>query len=46
MKKFTDLDRDRFRHDGFEYIALRFFENSLKDTSQPQPRRGADVPAH
>jgi hypothetical protein len=29
-KKFTDLDRDRFRHDGFEYIA-RFFENSLKE---------------
>ena len=29
-KKFTDLDRDRFRHDGFEYIA-NFFENSLKE---------------
>src|SRR6202034_703055 len=29
-KKFTDLDRDRFRHDGFEYIA-KFFENSLKE---------------
>jgi hypothetical protein len=29
-KKFTDLDRDRFRHDGFEFIA-RFFENSLKE---------------
>jgi TIR domain-containing protein len=30
MKKFSDLDRDRFRHDGFEYIA-KFFENSLKE---------------
>jgi hypothetical protein len=29
-KKFTDLDQDRFRHDGFEYIA-NFFENSLKE---------------
>jgi hypothetical protein len=29
-KKFTDLDRDRFRHDGFEFIA-KFFENSLKE---------------
>jgi len=28
-KKFTDLDRGRFRHDGFECIA-KFFENSLK----------------
>jgi TIR domain len=30
VKQFTDLDRDRFRHDGFEYIA-KFFENSLKE---------------
>jgi TIR domain len=29
-KKFTDLDRDRFRHDGFEFIA-KFFENSMKE---------------
>jgi len=29
-KQFTDLDKDRFRHDGFEYIA-KFFENSLKE---------------
>jgi hypothetical protein len=26
-KQFTDLDKDRFRHEGFEYIA-NFFENS------------------
>ena len=36
MKKFTDLDRDRFRHDGFEYIA-RFFENSLKELVSRNP---------
>ena len=35
-KKFTDLDRDRFRHDGFEYIA-RFFENSLEDSLAATP---------
>jgi hypothetical protein len=29
-KKFTDLEKDRFRHDGFEYIA-KFFENSLME---------------
>jgi TIR domain len=29
-KQFTDLDKDRFRHDGFEYIA-KFFENSLEE---------------
>lgn len=29
-KQFTDLDKDRFRHDGFEYLA-KFFENSLKE---------------
>lgn len=27
-KEFTERDKDRFRHDSFEYIA-RFFENSL-----------------
>jgi len=36
MKKFTDLDRDRFRHDGFEYI-VRFFENSLKELVSRNP---------
>jgi hypothetical protein len=29
-KQFTDLDKDRFRHEGFEFIA-KFFENSLKE---------------
>lgn len=29
-KQFTDLDKDRFRHEGFDYIA-KFFENSLKE---------------
>jgi len=29
-KQFTELDKDRFRRDGFEYIA-RYFENSLKE---------------
>jgi hypothetical protein len=29
-KRFTDLDKDRFRHDGFEYIA-EFFQNSLEE---------------
>jgi hypothetical protein len=29
-KKFTDLDRDSFRREGFEYIA-KFFENSLEE---------------
>ena len=29
-KQFTDLDKDRFRHEGFEYIA-KFFENSLQE---------------
>jgi hypothetical protein len=35
-KKFTDLDRDRFRHDGFEFIA-KFFENSLKELVARNP---------
>src|ERR1039458_3052831 len=29
-KEFTDLDRDRFRHDGFEFIA-KFFENRSEE---------------
>lgn len=29
-KLFTDLDKDHFRHEGFEYIA-KCFENSLKE---------------
>jgi len=29
-KEFTDLDRDRFCHEGFEFIA-RFFENSMQE---------------
>lgn len=29
-RQFTDLDKDRFRHEGFEYIA-KFFENSLQE---------------
>jgi hypothetical protein len=35
-KKFTDLDRDRFRQDGFAYIA-RFFENSLRELVSRNP---------
>ena len=29
-KKFSDFDKDRFRHEGFEYIA-KFFEGSLQE---------------
>jgi hypothetical protein len=29
-KEFTDLDRDQFRQEGFEFIA-KFFENSIKE---------------
>jgi TIR domain len=29
-KEFTDLDRDRFQHEGFEFIA-KFFENSMQE---------------
>jgi hypothetical protein len=29
-KEFTDLDKDRFLHEGFEYVA-NYFENSLKE---------------
>ena len=35
-KQFTDLDKDRFRHDGFEYIA-NFFENSLQELVHRNP---------
>ncbi|HLH36200.1 MAG TPA: toll/interleukin-1 receptor domain-containing protein [Alloacidobacterium sp.] len=35
-KEFTDLDRDRFRHDGFEFIA-RFFENSMQELVKRNP---------
>jgi hypothetical protein len=35
-KQFTDLDKDRFQHEGFEYIA-RFFENSLKELVSRNP---------
>lgn len=35
-KQFTDLDRDRFLHNGFEYIA-KFFENSLKELVERNP---------
>jgi len=35
-KQFTDLDRDKFRHEGFEYIA-KFFENTLEELSRRNP---------
>lgn len=35
-KEFTDLDRDRFRHEGFEFIA-RFFENSMQELVTRNP---------
>jgi hypothetical protein len=35
-KQFTDLDKDRFRHEGFEYIA-KFFENSLEELVRRNP---------
>ncbi|HEY3988842.1 MAG TPA: toll/interleukin-1 receptor domain-containing protein [Acidobacteriaceae bacterium] len=35
-KTFSDLDRDSFRHEGFEYIA-KFFENSLQEMSSRNP---------
>jgi hypothetical protein len=37
-KQFTDLEKDRFRHEGFEYIA-NFFENSLQELAD----RNADI---
>lgn len=35
-KQFTDLDKDRFRHEAFEYIA-KFFENSLLELVERNP---------
>lgn len=35
-KEFTDLDRDRFRHEGFQFIA-RFFENSMQELVKRNP---------
>jgi hypothetical protein len=35
-KQFTDLEKDRFRHEGFEYIA-NFFENSLEELVRRNP---------
>jgi hypothetical protein len=35
-KQFTDLDKDRFRHEGFEYMA-KFFENSLEELVRRNP---------
>jgi hypothetical protein len=35
-KQFTDLEKDRFRHEGFEYIA-NFFENSLEEIVRRNP---------
>jgi hypothetical protein len=38
-KQFTDLDKDRFLHDGFEYVA-KYFENSMKELAERN--RGID----
>lgn len=35
-KQFTDLDKDRFLHDGFEYVT-KYFENSLKELAERNP---------
>lgn len=35
-KQFSDLDRDRFMHEGFEYLA-KYFENSLKELVRRNP---------
>jgi hypothetical protein len=35
-KQFTDLDKDKFRHEGFEYIA-KFFEESLEELVRRNP---------
>jgi hypothetical protein len=35
-KEFTDLDRDRFLHEGFEFIA-KFFENSMNELVSRNP---------
>jgi hypothetical protein len=35
-KRFTDRDKDAFRHEAFEYLA-KFFENSLEELAQRNP---------
>jgi hypothetical protein len=35
-KRFTDRDKDVFRHDAFEYIA-KYFENSLQELKERNP---------
>jgi hypothetical protein len=35
-KTFSDLDKDTFRHEGFEYIA-KFFENSMQELANRNP---------
>ena len=40
-KEFTDLDRDRFRQEGFEFIA-RFFENSMQELVARNPKLDLD----
>lgn len=35
-KEFTDLDRDRFLHEGFEFTA-KFFENSMQELVSRNP---------
>jgi TIR domain len=35
-KTFTDRDRDRFKHDSFEFMA-KFFENSLQEVEKRNP---------
>ncbi|WP_234683522.1 toll/interleukin-1 receptor domain-containing protein [Bradyrhizobium monzae] len=35
-KEFTDRDRDRFKHESFDYIA-KFFENSLEELERRNP---------
>ncbi len=47
-KQFTDLDLDRFRQDGFEFIA-KFFENTMKELVNRNPsldQRFQRVDAH
>ena len=40
-REFTQLDRDRFRQEAFEFIA-RFFENSVKELVQRNPALNLD----
>lgn len=35
-KRFTDLDKDRFLHDGFDFVA-KFFEGSLEEIQKRNP---------